>query len=99
MLFIISTLVLLFIAGTMLVRGNDLRWQKGVRNRLRAIGFVLAGVAPFGIILVEHLTKCYPSAFDVMFRVGIAAVFATTPRLPPWWRYWSKNDDHSRMEP
>lgn len=89
MLFFISLLCLLVISATMLARANDLRWRKGLHWNARLIGFVLAGFAPVGIILFEFFAEAWPSIYEVLFRLGLALVFVTTPYLPPWWKWIS----------
>ena len=88
-MFVISTLALLFISIVMLCRANDLRWRPGWNWQVRLLGFVMCGAAPFGVIGAEWYYKAWPSPYEVMFRVGLACVFATTPYLPPLWRWIS----------
>lgn len=91
---IICTLALVFVAITMLARANDLRWRPGLKWNVRLIGFMSSGVSPIGIIGYAWMGD-YPtaSAYLTVFLVGIAFVFATTPQLPPWWRWISGKED------
>lgn len=88
-LFIASAACLLLVSITMLARANDLRWRKGLLWNVRLIGFILAGCAPLGMVAVELMFLETPNIYEVIFRVGIAAVFMTTPYLPPWWKWIS----------
>lgn len=88
-LFIVSTVCLFLVSITMLARANDLRWRKGLLWNVRLIGFILAGCAPLGIVAVEFVRGEMPNIYEVIFRVGIAVVFMTTPYLPPWWKWIS----------
>lgn len=88
-LFIISTVCLFLVSITMLARANDLMWRKGLLWNVRLIGFILAGCAPLGIVAVEFVRGEMPNIYEVIFRVGIAVVFMTTPYLPPWWKWIS----------
>lgn len=93
--FMVSSLSLLFIAVTMLARGNDLRIRKGWHWYARLAGFMLSGVAPFGIIGYEWYAQAFPSFYEVMFRFGLSLVFFTTPYLPPYWKWisgWTGED-------
>lgn len=91
---IVCTLALVFISITMLARANDLRWRSGIKWNVRLIGFMLSGVAPYGI-LGYGWAEQYNVAlvYMTLFLVGIAAVFATTPQLPPWWRWISGKEE------
>lgn len=93
LLFIISAISLLITSITMLARANDLRWRKGLLWNARLIGFILAGVMPFGIIGYEWISNILPSVYECLFRSGIALVFLTTPYLPPWWKWISGKDN------
>lgn len=83
-LFWTSTLSLTIISMTMLARANDLRWRKGLHWNIRLIGFVMAGVAPIGIVIYEFTMLQPPTPYNTIFRLGVAFVFLTTPYLPPW---------------
>lgn len=92
----VSALSLLIVAATMLARANDLRWRKGFVWNGRLVGFILAGVSPFGIVGFEFFTKSWPSPYEILFRVGLMLVFVTTPYLPPWWKWisgWHSEED------
>jgi hypothetical protein len=91
--YIISSVSLLLIGITMLARANDLRWRKGIHWNARLIGFILAGIATIGIVGHEWLASDWPSFYEIIFRVGLATVFLTTPYLPPWWKWISGIDD------
>lgn len=93
----ISAASLVVIAITMLARANDLRWRAGVHWNARLVSFILSGLACFGIIGHEWIAKDFPSFYTVLFRVGLAGVFMTTPYLPPWWKWISGVDD--RIDP
>lgn len=82
--FAISTLSLIVVFITMMVRANDQRMRPGVRWHVRMIGLILAGCTPIGIIGVEAVTRDWPSFYDALFRLGLAFVFMTTPGQPPW---------------
>lgn len=104
--FTVSAIALLFIAVTMLARANDLRWRKGLVWNARLLGFILAGVMPFGMIGYEVLTQDWPTPYEVIFRFGLMLVFVTTPYLPPWWKWISgfhgepivESDDRRRSD-
>lgn len=85
----VAGVCLLVVSATMLARANDLRWRKGLVWNARLIGFVFAGVAPWGLILFDWLSGHIPSLFEVLFFVGLMLVFVTTPYLPPWWKWIS----------
>lgn len=89
MMFAVSTVALTIIFITMLCRANDLRWRKEIKWQARLLGFIICGTMPIGIIAMEWTTKEWPSPYEVVFRVGLALVFVTTPYLPPWWRWIS----------
>lgn len=92
-LYILSSIALLTVSVTMLARANDLRWRNGLVWNVRLIGFIFAGVAPFGMISVEWITHDFPNIYETIFRIGLAFVFVTTPYLPPWWK-WITGLDH-----
>lgn len=87
-----STIALLFIACTMLLRANDLKWKKERIWRARAVGLVITGVTPFGMIQAMWINSPALAVYLCAFLVGNAIVFLTTPNLPPWYRYWFKGD-------
>lgn len=87
-----SIISLLIVSATMLARANDLRWRKGMHWNVRLVGFVMSGVAPFGIIGYDIVSNTVPSLYECLFRIGIALVFVTTPYLPPWWKWISGSD-------
>lgn len=91
---IVSTLALIVIAITMLARANDFRFngQKGIHWKLRMTGFVMVGVAPFGLIAHGFIARDFPSIHEVVLRVGLMFVFVTTPHLPPWWKWITRGD-------
>lgn len=85
--FWVSTVCLSIISVTMLARANDLRWKKGLIGTSRLIGFILAGFAPFGMVIYDFLLHTYPGLYECLFRFGLMLVFVTTPYLPPWWKW------------
>lgn len=90
--FIISSIALLIIAVTMLVRANDIGKRKGVKWHVRRVGFILAGFSSVAIILNEYVTEQYATFYALCFRVGLAFVFLTTPYLPPWWKFITRGE-------
>ena len=94
--FVASAVSLGIISITMLARANDLRWRKGLIWNARLLGFILAGVAPFGVIGWEVAMQEWPSLYEVVMRIGLMLVFITTPYLPPWWKWIT---DGSNNEP
>lgn len=89
---IVSSIAILFIALTMLLRGNDYR-RKALPSSvatLRICGFVLTGFSPWGVIGWWVLTGMWPSLFMAVFLLGVALVFFTTENLPPWWVFLTK---------
>lgn len=95
--FTIGAISLLIVAATMLARANDLRWRKGIVWNARLVGFILAGVSPFGIVGYELLTREWPTPYEVLFRFGLMLVFVTTPYLPPWWKWISGWHDEGEL--
>lgn len=87
--FVVSAIAMIVIVITMLCRANDLRLRKGVKWYARLLGFILCGTTPIGVIGMEWVTGTWPSPYEVIFRIGLAMVFVTTPYLPPWWRWIS----------
>jgi hypothetical protein len=85
---IISSTALLLISMTMLLRANDLGRRPGLKWHVRRIGFVLTGLAPFGIVIHDVLQKHSPSLYEVSFRFGVLLVFMTSPYMPPWWTWF-----------
>lgn len=91
---IISSLALLVISIVMLVRANDLGWRPGAFWMVRRLGFILAGFAPWAMIYIDLRSGGVAlTIFEIIFRVGVAAVFLTTPYLPPLWHYLFGNHD------
>jgi len=89
MLYLVNLVCLILIAATMLARGNDLRWKKGLHWNARLIGFIMAGFAPFGMAIFDR----HPSISLTLFMVGVTLVFLTTPYMPPWWKWITKGDE------
>lgn len=94
---VLTTLALLIVSVTMLVRANDLNWRKEWIWRFRLLGFVVSGFSPIGVILTKWFGAgaAYWQSVDFywcVFTVGIALVFVTTPYLPPWWRWLWKGE-------
>lgn len=82
--FTISVIAFLLIGVTMFVRANDQRIRRGLRWHARLIGFVLVfGMCMF-IPYDEWKTQQWPTLFEALFRVGLCAVFMTTPSQKPW---------------
>lgn len=87
---ILSAIALVLISITMLARANDLGWRNGAFWHFRRVGFVLAGFAPWAVIYMDFKTGGqFLTVFEVLFRLGVATVFCTTPYLPPWWKWIS----------
>lgn len=100
----VSSLAILFIALTMLLRGNDYRRKArpGHVATIRIIGFILTGFTPWGVIGWWLLTGMWPSLFMAGFLLGVACVFFTSENLPPWWVLLTKgtpkeSDDDSAV--
>lgn len=90
----IITACLLFIAGTMLARANDLRWKPGWHWKVRQVGFTLSGATPVGIIYYGWMHEWIIALmFATAFCVGLVCVFFTTPYQKPWWIYMSKGNE------
>lgn len=98
-LFAVPPLVL--IAFIMLCRVNDLRWQSALIKRIRLIGLILSGIAPWGILYWDYwINRTLPSPFDCLLYVGLGAVFITTPYGVPFWRWlWVGEDCHVKADP
>ena len=95
---IVCTLALLIVSATMLVRANDLRLRPGLHWNVRLAGFILSGGAPVGIIGYGWTNYWMVALiYLTIFLVGIAAVFVTTPYLPPWWRWLSGMEPDEKM--
>lgn len=94
-LYVVSSFCLVSISIIMLCRANDLRWRPGWNWQVRLGGFVMCGAMPLGIVAMEWTTRTYPTPYEVFFRVGLLAVFATTPHLPPLWR-WISGQEKAR---
>lgn len=96
----LSFIALFIISITMLARANDLRIRAGFHWNLRLAGFVLAGFAPWGLILIDWVHGRTPTIFSTIFNLGLMLVFVTTPYLPPWWKWIWKGDEsgHDRRE-
>ena len=92
---IVSSVAILFIALTMLLRGNDYRRKAkpGYVAFIRIIGFILTGFSPWGVIGWWLLTGMWPSLFMMSFLMGTSFVFFTTENLPPWWVFLTKGSD------
>ena len=85
---ILSSIAMLIISITMLARCNDLGWRPGITWHVRRVGFVLAGVAPWALVWFDLNTDgAFLTVYEVIFRLGVALVFLTTPYLPPWHTY------------
>lgn len=84
---IVASVAILFIALTMLLRGNDYRRKAkpGHVATIRILGFILTGFSPWGVIGWWLLTGMWPSLFMAAFLLGVAFVFFTSENLPPWW--------------
>lgn len=84
---IISTLALTVISVAMLGRANDLGTEPGLFWHGRRIGLAVAGFAPWGIVLYDWLGLTSINLWEVLFRVGVAIVFVTSPHMPPFWKW------------
>ena len=87
----ISTLVaiasILFVSVIMLLRCNDFRRKAHPLTphvAIRIVGFVLSGIAPWGVVAFWVLAGQTPSIFMTVFLLGIACVFYTSPNMPPF---------------
>jgi hypothetical protein len=90
LLLFVSSIALLIISITLFVRAADL----GAKNLdlskiIRLSGFVLAGSMPIPLMFIQWYNQRADSWYGALFYIGLAAVFATTPYLPPWWKYIS----------
>ena len=84
----VSAVAVALVSITMLVRANDLGWRPGLLWMIRRLGFILAGTAPFAMIYRDWVERGQTmTLYEMVFRVGIALVFVTTPYLPPWWKW------------
>lgn len=91
--FVISTIAFLLIGITMFVRAADQQIRRGVRWHARLIGFVVVfGMCMF-IPYDEWTRNSYPTWLEVLFRVGLCAVFMTTPGHKPWHQWLFNGDD------
>ena len=86
--FFASACALVPITITCLVRANDIKpTQTGlVWNTLR-LGFVLAAFGAIGILVGPFLSDAhhalnFPTWHDVLFRIGLALIMTTLPKLP-----------------
>lgn len=86
---LISIICFIIISATMLARANDLKWRRGINWRVRSVGFALTGTMPLGIVGVWLWSGIGPNFYECGFYIGLAAVFTTTPFLPPWWKWIS----------
>lgn len=91
--FAISTIALALIALTMFVRAADQQIRRGLRWHARLVGFIVV----FGMCLFvpydEWQARAWPSLYEMLFRVGVCAVFMTTPAQKPWVQWLFKGED------
>lgn len=93
---ILSTLALLVISVILFFRAVELGWAPGWFWHIRRIGFILGGFAPVGIIISDFTGSQPVDVYQMLFRVGIAFVFCTTPHMPPvhtWLMGRAKSDE------
>lgn len=96
----ISSASLLLVSVTMLVRANDLGWRPGLVWHIRRIGFAFTGFGPWGVIYMDiSQGGSGLTVFEIVFRLGLALVFVTTPYLPPWWKWMLGVDGADQAEP
>ena len=97
MLALLTIICLVIIAVTMLIRANDLRWKRGLSFRwnARLAGLMLAGSSSAALALYGMFFPDHPlvELFRTVLYVGLAAVFVTTPGMPPW-IHWIFKGDH-----
>lgn len=87
-LYLASVLPLLVIVITCIARLNDIgRSSTELRWHFRRLGFVLVGGASSWLLLSPMWHFDYVIEAGVMFLIGQAMVWVTTPNMPPWWRY------------
>lgn len=92
----ISAAALLIVGITALARANDIAQdQVSARWQFRRAGLILVGAACIGIVLAPWIgggsvtQPDWPAWREVMFRVGVALTWLTTPMMPPWHHYIS----------
>ncbi len=77
---------------------TDARWQ------VRRGGLILVIMACFSLVAAPVISWVYgknpdfPSWREVIMRVGVLAVWVTTPMMPPWHRYISGEFRKMRVE-
>ncbi|MBT9158800.1 MAG: hypothetical protein DDT26_00047 [Dehalococcoidia bacterium] len=91
--YVLSLPPLLIIVITALARVNDIRpEQASKRWHVRRAGLVLMG---FGSVWLmgSAFVGDHPEWKDVLLYWGLALTWLTTPSMPPWWKYVSRDDE------
>lgn len=91
----------LAILATAAARLNDIRRsQKSKRWWVRRLGLMLISVSMM-MLISSYFTTGTPYWSQIMRLCGLwgfALTWITTPGMPPWWNWISRNDPKDRVE-
>jgi hypothetical protein len=92
---IFCAIAAIIILITAVARLDDIkRSQQSVRWWMRRIGLLMVSVAMI-MLLASYVTVGAPNWVPIQKILGlwgIALTWLTTPGMPPWWKYITRND-------
>lgn len=76
---VIVQVLLVLVSLRIVVCVNDIKWKKCMKLNVRMIGLVLAGFAPWGMLLYRWKEATWQTPYTVAFVFGIFLMLISIP--------------------